>query len=201
MCAGCRRLRPQWHTFTPTTPSVALRSRRTVRCWPAALSPGPFSSVREWAVLRRGEILANWERALRNEPLLGIDPLAFLGLVPASTCARCPDQYAWQPMKGGLCAPAAPPGRRGMPPRKVPASGWSTLQRTREDSTAACLPFHSWLALASLRAAAIRSECTTARRPRPPGRRERPPTGTGLPAAAQARPLPPARLPHAPAWR
>ena len=32
--------------------------------------------VREWAVLRRGEILANWERARRNEPLLGIDPLA-----------------------------------------------------------------------------------------------------------------------------
>jgi hypothetical protein len=32
--------------------------------------------VREWAALRRGEILANWERARRNEPLLGIDPLA-----------------------------------------------------------------------------------------------------------------------------
>jgi hypothetical protein len=32
--------------------------------------------VREWAVLRSGEILANWERARRNEPLLGIDPLA-----------------------------------------------------------------------------------------------------------------------------
>lgn len=32
--------------------------------------------VREWAALRRDEILANWERARRNEPLLGIDPLA-----------------------------------------------------------------------------------------------------------------------------
>ncbi len=32
--------------------------------------------VREWAVLRHGEILANWERARRNDPLLGIDPLA-----------------------------------------------------------------------------------------------------------------------------
>ena len=32
--------------------------------------------VREWAVLRRGEIQADWERARRNEPLLGIDPLA-----------------------------------------------------------------------------------------------------------------------------
>ena len=32
--------------------------------------------VREWAVLRQEEIMANWERARRNEPLLGIEPLA-----------------------------------------------------------------------------------------------------------------------------
>jgi hypothetical protein len=32
--------------------------------------------VREWTVLRHDEILANWERARRSEPLLGIDPLA-----------------------------------------------------------------------------------------------------------------------------
>ena len=32
--------------------------------------------VREWAALRHDEILVNWERARRNEPLLGIDPLA-----------------------------------------------------------------------------------------------------------------------------
>ena len=32
--------------------------------------------VREWAALRHDEILANWDRARRNEPLLGIDPLA-----------------------------------------------------------------------------------------------------------------------------
>jgi hypothetical protein len=32
--------------------------------------------VREWAALRHDEILANWERPRRNEPLLGIDPLA-----------------------------------------------------------------------------------------------------------------------------
>jgi hypothetical protein len=31
--------------------------------------------VREWAALRHDEILANWGRARRNEPLLGIDPL------------------------------------------------------------------------------------------------------------------------------
>lgn len=32
--------------------------------------------VREWATLHHDEIVANWERARRNEPLLGIDPLA-----------------------------------------------------------------------------------------------------------------------------
>ncbi|MGH3157085.1 MAG: hypothetical protein ACRDNF_10970 [Streptosporangiaceae bacterium] len=30
----------------------------------------------EWAALRHSEILANWERARRSEPLLRIDPLA-----------------------------------------------------------------------------------------------------------------------------
>lgn len=41
-----------------------------------SLEPRALQFVREWVVLRRGEILANWERARRNEPLLGIDPLA-----------------------------------------------------------------------------------------------------------------------------
>lgn len=41
-----------------------------------SLEPRALQFVREWAVLRRSEILANWERARRNEPLLGIDPLA-----------------------------------------------------------------------------------------------------------------------------
>lgn len=31
--------------------------------------------VREWAKLRNAEILENWERARKNEPLLTIDPL------------------------------------------------------------------------------------------------------------------------------
>jgi Domain of unknown function (DUF4160) len=31
--------------------------------------------VQEWASLRRDDVLANWERARRNEPLLGIQPL------------------------------------------------------------------------------------------------------------------------------
>ena len=32
--------------------------------------------VREWAKLRQDEILENWERARRNEPLHGIEPLS-----------------------------------------------------------------------------------------------------------------------------
>jgi len=32
--------------------------------------------VREWASLRRVEIMANWERARQNEQLLAIEPLA-----------------------------------------------------------------------------------------------------------------------------
>jgi hypothetical protein len=32
--------------------------------------------VRKWARLRKGEIMANWERARRNEQLLAIEPLA-----------------------------------------------------------------------------------------------------------------------------
>jgi hypothetical protein len=31
--------------------------------------------VKEWAGLRNEEILANWERARKNEPLLNIEPL------------------------------------------------------------------------------------------------------------------------------
>ena len=40
------------------------------------LEPRALQFVREWAALRHGEILANWERARRSEPLLAIDPLA-----------------------------------------------------------------------------------------------------------------------------
>jgi hypothetical protein len=40
-----------------------------------SLDPRALQLVRERGVLRRGQILANWERARRNEPLLGIDPL------------------------------------------------------------------------------------------------------------------------------
>jgi hypothetical protein len=41
-----------------------------------SFEPRALQFVREWAAVRRSEIPANWERARRNEPLLGIDPLA-----------------------------------------------------------------------------------------------------------------------------
>ena len=41
-----------------------------------SLEPRALQFVREWAVLRQEEIMVNWERARRNEPLLGIEPLA-----------------------------------------------------------------------------------------------------------------------------
>jgi hypothetical protein len=41
-----------------------------------SLDPRALQFVREWASLRRDEILANWERARRNEQLLAIEPLA-----------------------------------------------------------------------------------------------------------------------------
>jgi hypothetical protein len=41
-----------------------------------SLEPRALQFVREWPALRHGDILANWERARRSEPLLAIDPLA-----------------------------------------------------------------------------------------------------------------------------
>jgi hypothetical protein len=40
-----------------------------------SLEPRALQFVREWASLRRDEILANWERARKNEQLIGIAPL------------------------------------------------------------------------------------------------------------------------------
>ena len=40
-----------------------------------SLEPRALQFVREWTSLRHEEILANWERARRSEPLLGIEPL------------------------------------------------------------------------------------------------------------------------------
>ncbi|MBI4875176.1 MAG: DUF4160 domain-containing protein [Acidobacteria bacterium] len=40
-----------------------------------ALSPRVLGLVVEWAALHKPELLANWERARRQEPLQPIDPL------------------------------------------------------------------------------------------------------------------------------
>jgi hypothetical protein len=40
-----------------------------------SLPPRALTLVAEWAVLHHDELLANWERARRNEPLEPIEPL------------------------------------------------------------------------------------------------------------------------------
>ena len=40
-----------------------------------SLPPRALSLVSEWAVIHHDELLANWERARRNEPLEPIEPL------------------------------------------------------------------------------------------------------------------------------
>jgi Domain of unknown function (DUF4160) len=40
-----------------------------------SLEPRALGFVQEWARLDRDEIVADWERARRNEPLLAIPPL------------------------------------------------------------------------------------------------------------------------------
>ena|SRR5260221_14792536 len=40
-----------------------------------ALEPRALEFVRDRAKLRRADLLANWERARRNEPLLAVPPL------------------------------------------------------------------------------------------------------------------------------
>jgi hypothetical protein len=39
------------------------------------LEPRALRFGRKWAGLRNEEILANWERARKNEPLLDLEPL------------------------------------------------------------------------------------------------------------------------------
>jgi hypothetical protein len=41
-----------------------------------SLEPRALQLAQEWALLRKDQIEANWERARRNEPLSGIEPLA-----------------------------------------------------------------------------------------------------------------------------
>jgi hypothetical protein len=40
-----------------------------------SLEPRALGFVRDWAKLHRADLLANWERARRSEPLLAIAPL------------------------------------------------------------------------------------------------------------------------------
>ena len=40
-----------------------------------SLPPRALGLVTEWARLQRAELLSNWERARREEPLLSIEPL------------------------------------------------------------------------------------------------------------------------------
>jgi hypothetical protein len=40
------------------------------------IDPGALRLVQEWTRIHRDELLANWERSRRAEPILPIDPLA-----------------------------------------------------------------------------------------------------------------------------
>jgi Domain of unknown function (DUF4160) len=73
----------QWRTFMPTMQvgHAYHAGRRALvstsgEVLAGRLEPRALQFVREWAKLRQDEILANWERARRNEPLHGIEPLS-----------------------------------------------------------------------------------------------------------------------------
>jgi hypothetical protein len=59
------------HTTQGVAPSVSLDGKVLA----GSLEPRALQFVREWAGLRQEEILADWERARKNEPLLRIPPL------------------------------------------------------------------------------------------------------------------------------
>ena len=62
-----------------TLPCLPCRRRASVSAdgvvLAGSLEPRALGFVQEWARLRRDEIVADWERARRNEPLLAIPPL------------------------------------------------------------------------------------------------------------------------------
>jgi hypothetical protein len=58
-----------------TMRAAAPQCRQMEWCSLAAWNPAPSDSFQEWARLRHDEIVANWERARKNEPLLAIQPL------------------------------------------------------------------------------------------------------------------------------
>ena len=81
-----RRERTAWSASTRSSSTRAhpgwararcapRRGSPTGPCWRAAWNRAPCSSSAKWAGLHRQEILANWDRARKTEPLLDIPPL------------------------------------------------------------------------------------------------------------------------------
>jgi hypothetical protein len=55
--------------------SEALYEIETLRIYVGKLPRRAHNLVIEWADLHRAELMENWERARRGEPLIDIDPL------------------------------------------------------------------------------------------------------------------------------
>ena len=53
----------------------ALYENQTLRIYAGRLPRRAHNLVIEWADLHRTELLADWERARRSEPLVNIEPL------------------------------------------------------------------------------------------------------------------------------
>ena len=65
--------RPHFHArYAEQRASIALDGGVIA----GALPPRALALVVEWARLHHDELLANWERAPRDEPLVAIEPLA-----------------------------------------------------------------------------------------------------------------------------
>ncbi len=95
------------------------KSRRTGEVLAGSLEPRALQFVREWAAVRRDEILANWERARRSEPLLAPEHAGGLAAAAGQyggpwTCGVIdgwfgpghhsePDRYQWAGSLPGLC--------------------------------------------------------------------------------------------------
>ena len=60
----------------PTIPGGGAWVSLNGKVLAGSLDSRALQFVREWASLRKEEIMANWERARRNEQLMVIEPLA-----------------------------------------------------------------------------------------------------------------------------
>jgi hypothetical protein len=65
---------PHFHAFYGS--DEALIDIRRISLFAGRLSPRAMGLVIEWATLHQNELLADWDRAQQQEPLLKIDPLA-----------------------------------------------------------------------------------------------------------------------------